>query len=109
MYLRKAADKKYFHSSMSKALWSRVSLLLLGHDRPAAPPVWEPRCSHCRKKKIYAYLGMLPSKTHCPFATLKVNTDAIKKAIKQAVEALKTHPEVEAAKVPFAEIVWLLT
>jgi ribosomal protein L23 len=52
---------------------------------------------------------MLPSKTHCPFATLKVNTDAIKKAIKQAVEALKTHPEVEAAKVPFAEIVWLLT
>jgi hypothetical protein len=66
-----------------------VSLLEAPHDGPAAPPVGEPHCSHCRKREIHAYLDLLPVKIHCPFATLKMNTVALKKAIKQAVQELQ--------------------
>jgi hypothetical protein len=51
---------------------------------------------------------LLPARTNCPFASLKHNSVGLRKAVKQSVEVLATHPEVEAAKLSIAEIVRLL-
>ena len=75
VYLREAKDKKFIHASMSEALWSRVSTLEAPHATlGAAPPAGEPKYSHCRSKEVHAYLGLLPAKNHCPFASLKFNS-----------------------------------
>jgi hypothetical protein len=105
--LRESADKKFFSASMSEALWSRVATLEAPHDA-LTPPVVGAKCSHCRNKEVHACLGLLPARTNCPFASLKFNSVVLKKAVKQSVEALATHPEVEAAKASIAEIVRLL-
>jgi hypothetical protein len=107
VHLRESANKKFFHPSMSEALWSRVANLEAPHDA-LTPPGGEPKCSHCRNKEAHTYLGLLPARTNCPFASLKCNSVGLKKAVKQSVEVLATHPEVEAAKLSIAEIVRLL-
>jgi hypothetical protein len=106
--LRESADKKFFGASMSEALWSRVATLEVPHDA-LTPPGVGAKCSHCRNKEVHAYLGLLPARTNCPFASLKFNSVVLRKAVKQSVEALATHPEVEAAKASIAEIVRLLS
>jgi hypothetical protein len=108
VYLREAAVKKFYHTSMSEALWSRVASLEAPHDvHPNPTPSGEPRCSHCRSKEVHAYLGLLPTRTHCPLASLKINSAALKKVVKQSADLVATHPDVEAAKASIAEFVRL--
>jgi hypothetical protein len=106
--LREAADKKFFHSAMLQALWSRIALLEAPHDA-LTPLGRDPKCSHCRNKEVHTYLGLLPARTNCPFASVKIKSTVLKKAVKQSVEVLASHPEVEAAKASIAEILRLLT
>ena len=107
VYLREAASKKFFTSAMSEALWSRVASLETLHEAPSAS-AGDPKCSHCRSKEVHTYLGLLPARTHCPFVSLKTNSAGLKKAVKQSVEVLASHPEVEAARASISEIVRLL-
>ena len=102
--LREASAKKFFHASSSEALcWSRVASLEAPHN-PHLPPAGESRCSHCRSKEIHSCLGLVPSRGHCPFAGLKINSLALKKALKQqSVDLLAAHPDLEAAKASIAE------
>ena len=106
VYLREAAAKKFFHPSMSEALWSRVAGLEAPHDVHPAPS-GDPKCAHCRSKEVHSYLGLLPSRTHCPFSSLRINSTALKKVVRQSTELVATHPDVEAAKASIAEFVRL--
>ena len=70
-------------------------------------PSGDPKCSHCRLKEVHLYLGLLPSRTHCPFTSLRINSRALKKVVRQSTELVATHPDVEAAKAFIAEFVRL--
>jgi hypothetical protein len=101
--LREASAKKFYHASVSEAFWSCVAGLEAPCN-PHLPPAGEPRCSHCRSKEIHSCLGLVPSRGHCPFAGLKINSSALKKALKQqSVDLLAAHPDLEAAKASIAE------
>ncbi len=107
VYLGGSANKKFLSDAVSAGLGSRVATTEAPHDA-LTPPVVGAKCSHCRNNEVHAYLGLLPARTNCPFASLKFNSVVLRKAVKQSVEALATHPEVEAAKASIAEIVRLL-
>ena len=92
---------------MSEVLWSRVAGLEAPHDLHPAR-YGDPKCSHCRSKEVHFYLGLLPSRTHCPFTSLSINSRALKKVVRQSAELVAMHPEdVVAAKASIAESVSL--
>ena len=71
------------------------------------PPSGDLKCSHYRSKEVHSYLGLLPSRTHCPFTSLRIKSLALKKAVKQLTELVVTHPDVEATKASITEFVRL--
>ena len=93
MYLPEAAAKKFSHPSMSEVLWSHVAGLEVPHDVHPAPS-GDLKCSHCRSKEVHSYFGLLPSRTHGPYTSLRINSTALKKVVRQSTELVAMHPDV---------------
>jgi hypothetical protein len=97
VYLREASEKGFYHAFMAESLWSRVSSLESPQDatQPKAPG--DSRCSHCKSKDVHLLLGLLPTRTLCPFIGLS-GTD-LRNAIKELIKSTKSHPDSDKVKL----------
>jgi hypothetical protein len=76
IYLRNAAKDKFQDASMTLSLWKRVYTMensakpLVPSGKSPSGGDQVPRSRHCKNRDVHLLLGLLPSKTFCPFAKL---------------------------------------
>jgi hypothetical protein len=92
VYFRESSAKKFYHPSMTGALWSHVASLEAPRhaDQPSPKNPSPAKCSMCKSREIHQAFGLEASKNVCPFNEL--TGLHLKNAIKEAFDALQSHP-----------------
>ena len=102
-YLRDAAQRDFYHESMTASIWDRLAQFQSPTiNEPPPTPGGEPApsagrhqtCSWCKSRKLHAILGLIHAKTACPFRDIGSTTKA-RVAARQVVDQRNQDPQAD--------------